>query len=76
MGIIENYLKVIFDRIIRIEDDATLDLLGLGLGWSITKAYIEMLGGQISVQSTLGLGICIYIYDSIAIWSNYERDKA
>ena len=32
MGIIENYLKVIFDRIIRIEDDGTLDLLGLGLG--------------------------------------------
>jgi K+-sensing histidine kinase KdpD len=43
MGISENYLKVIFERFRRIEGDATLDLSGLGLGLSITKAYVEML---------------------------------
>ncbi|MFV8333919.1 ATP-binding protein [Flavobacterium sp. GSP14] len=56
MGISENYLKVIFERFRRIEGDATLDLSGLGLGLSITKAYVEMLGGEIKVASTLGLG--------------------
>ena len=56
MGISENYLKVIFDRFRRIEGDSTLDLSGLGLGLSITKAYVEMLGGEIKVESTLGLG--------------------
>ena len=56
MGISENYLKVIFERFRRIEGDATLDLSGLGLGLSITKAYVEMLGGEIKVESTLGLG--------------------
>ena len=56
MGISENYLKVIFERFRRIEGDATHDLSGLGLGLSITKAYVELLGGEIKVASTLGLG--------------------
>ncbi|MFV8340272.1 response regulator [Flavobacterium sp. LB3P21] len=56
MGISENYLKVIFDRFRRIEGDGSVELSGLGLGLSITKAYVEMLGGEISVRSTIGLG--------------------
>jgi CheY-like chemotaxis protein/two-component sensor histidine kinase len=56
MGISENYLKVIFDRFRRIEGDGSIELSGLGLGLSITKAYVEMLGGEIKVSSTIGLG--------------------
>jgi signal transduction histidine kinase/ActR/RegA family two-component response regulator len=56
MGISKNYLKVIFDRFRRIEGDGFEELTGLGLGLSITKAYVEMLGGEIRVQSTIGLG--------------------
>lgn len=56
MGISENYLKVIFDRFRRIEGDAAVELSGLGLGLSITKAYVEMLDGEIKVRSTIGLG--------------------
>lgn len=56
IGISENYLKVIFDRFRRIENDGSVDLSGLGLGLSITKAYVEMLGGEIKVSSTIGLG--------------------
>lgn len=56
MGISENYLKVIFDRFRRIEGDGSIELSGLGLGLSITKAYVELLGGEIKVKSTIGLG--------------------
>ena len=56
MGISENYLKVIFDRFRRIEGDGSIELSGLGLGLSITKAYVELLGGEITVSSTIGLG--------------------
>jgi signal transduction histidine kinase/CheY-like chemotaxis protein len=56
MGISENYLKVIFDRFRRIEGDGSEELSGLGLGLSITKAYVEMLGGEIKVKSTIGQG--------------------
>ncbi|WP_282717022.1 response regulator [Flavobacterium algoritolerans] len=56
VGISENYLKVIFDRFRRIEGDGSIELSGLGLGLSITKAYVKMLGGEIKVSSTTGLG--------------------
>ncbi|RYG20954.1 MAG: response regulator, partial [Chitinophagaceae bacterium] len=56
LGIDEANQKVIFDRFRRIEDDFTIAISGLGLGLSITKAYVELLGGTISVKSTLGKG--------------------
>ncbi|MGO4904381.1 response regulator [Flavobacterium sp. W20_MBD1_R3] len=56
IGMSKNYLKVIFDRFRRIEGDGATELTGLGLGLSITKAYVEMLGGEISVESTIGFG--------------------
>lgn len=56
IGINENNLKVIFDRFRRIEDDFSAELSGLGLGLAISKAYVEMLGGSISVSSKVGVG--------------------
>ncbi len=47
-GISKDYLKVIFDRFRQIEATISPELTGLGLGLSITKAYVEMLGGKIS----------------------------
>jgi len=56
LGINEKDLKVIFDRFRRVEDDYSIALRGLGLGLSISKAYVEMLGGQIKVSSVYGEG--------------------
>jgi signal transduction histidine kinase len=56
VGIDEKNLKVIFDRFRRVEDDFSVELSGLGLGLAISKAYVEMLGGTISVQSKVGEG--------------------
>ncbi|GEM_PF-530494 len=56
IGIDENNLRVIFDRFRRIEDDFSVELSGLGLGLAISKAYVEMLGGTISVSSIVGEG--------------------
>lgn len=56
IGISEKDLKVIFDRFRRVEDDYSISLSGLGLGLSISKAYVEMLGGKISVESVFGEG--------------------
>lgn len=46
----------IFDRFFQIEGDQTIKAGGSGLGLAISKAYIEMLGGAISVKSSLGNG--------------------
>jgi CheY-like chemotaxis protein len=56
LGINENNLKIIFERFRRVEDEFSIELSGLGLGLSITKAYVELLGGYINVKSIPGLG--------------------
>ncbi|MGF1925135.1 MAG: hybrid sensor histidine kinase/response regulator, partial [Bacteroidia bacterium] len=56
LGIDEENQKIIFDRFRRIEDDNTIEISGLGLGLSITKAYVELLGGEIKVESAPGKG--------------------
>jgi len=56
LGINKNDLKVVFDRFRRVEDDYSIALSGLGLGLSISKAYVEMLGGTMQVESVYGIG--------------------
>ncbi len=58
LGIDEENQNIIFDRFRRVEDDCTIELSGLGLGLSITKAYVELLGGTIQVESSPGKGSC------------------
>ena len=55
-GIDDNHLKVIFERFRRLEDNTSKETNGLGLGLCITKAYVEMLGGEIFVKSKIGFG--------------------
>lgn len=55
-GIDEKNLKAIFDRFLRVEDHFHAESNGLGLGLAISKAYIEMLGGSITVKSSFGNG--------------------
>lgn len=56
LGIDPENHKIIFERFRRIENDKTVSISGLGLGLSITKAYVELLGGAIQVSSSLGVG--------------------
>ena len=72
LGIDKKNLKVIFDRFRRIEDDFSIELSGLGLGLSITKAYVEMLGGTITVLSTLGSG-SVFSFTIPLEYDNTER---
>jgi signal transduction histidine kinase len=56
IGISAENQQVIFNRFRRIEDDLSIGVSGLGLGLSITKAYVELLGGTIHVKSKVGKG--------------------
>jgi signal transduction histidine kinase/ActR/RegA family two-component response regulator len=55
-GIDDNNQKHIFDRFKRVDNDASIKAGGLGLGLAISKAYVEMMGGTISLQSQVGEG--------------------
>ncbi|OOG74125.1 ATP-binding protein [Flavobacterium sp. A45] len=55
-GIDENNQQYIFDRFRRVGGDHSIKIGGLGLGLAISKAYAEMLGGTITLESKLGKG--------------------
>jgi len=50
-GINEKDQKFIFDRFRRVGGDQSIKAGGLGLGLAISKAYVEMLGGEMSLES-------------------------
>ncbi|HEY6802340.1 MAG TPA: ATP-binding protein [Pyrinomonadaceae bacterium] len=52
-GIPSEYLPHIFDKFVQVPDAPTG---GAGLGLTISKSIVEAHGGQISVQSQVGLG--------------------
>jgi CheY-like chemotaxis protein len=56
LGIDESDQKHIFDRFKRVGKDQSIKVRGLGLGLAISKAYVEMLEGTISLESKLGKG--------------------
>jgi len=60
IGIPENRHQAIFDRFVHadIEDKAAMQ--GSGLGLSISKAYVELLGGKIWLESVVGKGSTFY----------------
>ncbi|MDI9311249.1 MAG: ATP-binding protein [Limnohabitans sp.] len=56
IGIEKENQELIFDRFRRVDGDYSIKVGGLGLGLAITKAYVEMLNGSISLTSELGKG--------------------
>ncbi|MCF6132608.1 ATP-binding protein [Flavobacterium wongokense] len=60
LGIDEDNHKYIFDRFKRVDSDISIKVGGLGLGLAISKAYIDLLGGSISLESKVGEGSTFY----------------
>jgi len=60
IGISKDRQKIIFERFVQAEMTNRRTYEGVGLGLSITKAYIEMLGGKIWLESEVGKGSVFY----------------
>jgi len=56
IGIQADKLGIIFERFVQADSMITKSYEGAGLGLSISKAYVEMLGGKIWVESQIGKG--------------------
>lgn len=56
IGMTPEFLKVIFEPFMRVENSATKKIQGTGLGMTITKNIVDIMGGNISVKSDLGKG--------------------
>ncbi len=55
-GMTPEFLKTIFDSFTRAENSTTNKVQGTGLGMSITKSLVELMGGTIEVESEVGKG--------------------
>ena len=60
IGIPKSRQEAIFDRFVQADIGDRRAFQGAGLGLSIAKAYVEMLGGTIRVDSEEGKGSCFY----------------
>jgi len=56
IGIPDNKKPTIFDRFMQVDASKTRLFEGLGLGLSISKAHVEMMNGEIWVESEVGKG--------------------
>jgi PAS domain S-box-containing protein len=61
IGILPENQKKVFDRFIQESDNLADIKGGLGLGLSITKENVTLLGGEISLKSQLGEGTEFYV---------------
>ncbi|MCL2209357.1 MAG: ATP-binding protein [Treponema sp.] len=56
IGMTPEQIKKIFDPFVQAETDTTRKYGGTGLGLTITKTIVELMGGTLSVESTYGVG--------------------
>ena len=56
LGIPADFVKKLFVRYERFEDKSKAKIVGTGLGLAITRQIVDMHGGKIWVDSTVGLG--------------------
>ena len=56
VGVSEEHLEKIFEPFWQVEHTTTRRAGGTGLGLAVTRQFVELLGGSIEVQSSLGKG--------------------
>jgi signal transduction histidine kinase len=62
IGIAECYHQIIFDRFVQLDQGTTKKHRGQGLGLSVTKAIVELLGGKITLLSAPGHGTTMILF--------------
>ncbi len=74
VGIDDAHLKKIFDSFTQADGATTRKFGGTGLGLSISKQLIEMMGGQICVESKPGMGSTFSFSITLPIVKKLDRN--
>ncbi|MEI6044390.1 MAG: ATP-binding protein [Chloroflexota bacterium] len=75
IGMTEEEQKQLFSQFFRSSNPAVRSISGTGLGLTITKSLVEMHGGQIWVESKLGVGSTFGFSLPVAPLSETERSS-
>ena len=62
IGISKKNLEKLFKNFGKLQDTEGLNEKGCGLGLMISKRIIESMGGEVQVESTVGVGTKFIIY--------------
>lgn len=72
IGMSEEYLQHIFEPFSRANDSRISKISGTGLGMGITKNLVQMMGGEIRVESRMGEGSCF----TVVLGLKLQEEKA
>jgi signal transduction histidine kinase/ActR/RegA family two-component response regulator len=61
IGISDENLQKIFDPFVQVEGSYTRRFQGAGLGLSIVRSLVKLLGGEIAIESAPGEGTTVYL---------------
>lgn len=61
IGIGEDYIEKVVSPFIQVDSSYTREQEGTGLGLALVKAFMELHGGKVCLESTLGVGTTIYL---------------
>jgi len=78
IGMPADKLKLIFERFGQVEDSYSRNLTGTGLGLAISKKLVELLGGEIWVESVQNEGSTFYFtlpFDTIEMAKNTNSSQ-
>ena len=75
IGMSQDYMTRIFEAFTREKNTTRSKIAGTGLGMSIVKRYVDLLGGTIQVESEIGKGstFTVTLKHKIADESYYEK---
>ena len=73
IGIDEKNLEIIFESFRQVSEGLSRKFEGVGLGLTITKKFVELMGGKINVKSKIGKG-STFIIKFPEIISNVNHD--
>lgn len=75
IGMTKEFLEKIYEPFNRANDPKAEGVQGTGLGMSITRSLVQMMGGSIVLESSPGKGTKVTVFLDLKIWGGDESDK-